>query len=109
MRLLRYARYVCVCMRCLGACMIAFARCVPGLQLLTTHKQPVAQFLEANYDEFMGRYEKCLPRLLAPVLLLMVLPLRRLLLSDNYVTKRVALKLLGEILLDRPNFAIMQR
>ena len=29
--------------------------------------------------------------------------------SDNYVTKRQSLKLLGELLLDRTNFAIMTR
>lgn len=29
--------------------------------------------------------------------------------SDNYVTKRQSLKMLGEILLDRTNFAVMTR
>ncbi len=32
-----------------------------------------------------------------------------LILSNNYVTKRQSLKLLGEILLDRANFAVMTR
>jgi calcium binding protein 39 len=32
-----------------------------------------------------------------------------LILSSNYVTKRQSLKLLGEILLDRANYAIMTR
>jgi calcium binding protein 39 len=32
-----------------------------------------------------------------------------LVLSSNYVTKRQSLKLLGEILLDRANYAIMTR
>jgi hypothetical protein len=32
-----------------------------------------------------------------------------LILSQNYVTKRQSLKLLGEILLDRANYAIMTR
>src|SRR5882762_4450990 len=32
-----------------------------------------------------------------------------LILSDNYVTKRQSLKLLGEILLDRANFNVMTR
>mmetsp|Transcript_6388 Transcript_6388/g.14205 ORF Transcript_6388/g.14205 Transcript_6388/m.14205 type:complete len:127 (-) Transcript_6388:300-680(-) len=33
----------------------------------------------------------------------------RLVTSDNYVTKRQSVKLLGELLLDRSNFAIMTR
>ena len=32
-----------------------------------------------------------------------------LILSNNYVTKRQSLKLLGEILLDRANFSVMTR
>ncbi len=32
---------------------------------------------------------------------------KTLLSSDNYVTKRMSLKLLGEILLDRTNFNVM--
>lgn len=32
---------------------------------------------------------------------------KTLLSSDNYVTKRMSLKLLGEILLDRSNFNVM--
>lgn len=32
-----------------------------------------------------------------------------LIMSDNYVTKRQSLKLLGEILLDRANYSIMTR
>ena len=32
-----------------------------------------------------------------------------LILSNNYVTKRQSLKILGEILLDRANFAVMTR
>ncbi|KAG2179080.1 hypothetical protein INT43_001930, partial [Umbelopsis isabellina] len=59
-------------------------------ELLTRHKQLVAQFLEANYDKFFEHYTK-------------------LLMSSNYVTKRQSLKLLGEILLDRSNFNVMTR
>ncbi|KAI9221741.1 Mo25-PA [Blastocladiella britannica] len=58
--------------------------------LLIKHKGIVAQFLDAEYDEFFTRYT-------------------RLLNSNNYVTKRQSLKLLGELLLDRANFAVMTR
>jgi len=58
--------------------------------LLTRHKTLVAEFLEANYDQVFEHYT-------------------RLLVSDNYVTKRQSLKLLGELLLDRTNFNIMSR
>jgi len=58
--------------------------------LLTKHKPIVAAFLAANYETFFLHYHK-------------------LVRSDNYVTKRQSLKLLGELLLDRTNFAIMTR
>uniref|UniRef100_A0A8C5TTV6 Calcium binding protein 39 like n=1 Tax=Malurus cyaneus samueli TaxID=2593467 RepID=A0A8C5TTV6_9PASS len=57
--------------------------------LLTRHKLLVAEFLEQNYDIFED-YEKLLH-------------------SENYVTKRQSLKLLGELILDRHNFAIMTK
>jgi calcium binding protein 39 len=50
----------------------------------------VATFLENNYEEFFEHYDKLLH-------------------SENYVTKRQSLKLLGELLLDRSNFNIMTR
>lgn len=59
-------------------------------ELLTKHKATSAAFLEANYTEFFSFYEK-------------------LLLSDNYVTRRQSLKLLGELLLYRSNFSVMAR
>lgn len=59
-------------------------------ELLTRHKQLVAQFLESKYDAFFTHYTA-------------------LLTSANYVTKRQSLKLLGEILLDRTNFNVMTR
>lgn len=59
-------------------------------ELLTRHKSLCADFLEANYELFFEKYE-------------------RLLCSENYVTKRQSLKLLGELLLDRHNFSIMTR
>jgi calcium binding protein 39 len=58
--------------------------------LLTKHKSLCATFLEQNYEKFFGQYQK-------------------LLLSDNYVTRRQSLKLLGELLLDRYNFTVMTR
>jgi calcium binding protein 39 len=58
--------------------------------LLTKHKMLSAEFLEANYDKVFSHYQ-------------------RLLNSENYVTRRQALKLLGELLLDRHNFTIMTR
>jgi calcium binding protein 39 len=59
-------------------------------ELLTRHKQMVADYLEKNYDRFFTAYTT-------------------LVLSSNYVTKRQSLKLLGEILLDRTNFAVMTK
>ncbi|XP_026081380.1 calcium-binding protein 39-like [Carassius auratus] len=58
--------------------------------LLTRHKIMCADFLESNYDRVFTEYE-------------------RLLHSDNYVTKRQSLKLLGELLLDRHNFTVMTK
>ncbi|KFQ71273.1 Calcium-binding protein 39-like, partial [Phaethon lepturus] len=58
--------------------------------LLTRHKLLVAEFLEQNYDVIFEDYEKLLH-------------------SENYVTKRQSLKLLGELILDRHNFAIMTK
>lgn len=46
-----------------------------------------AEFLEANYDQVFTHYQ-------------------RLLNSENYVTRRQSLKLLGELLLDRHNFTV---
>lgn len=49
-----------------------------------------SEFLEANYDKVFNHYQ-------------------RLLNSENYVTRRQSLKLLGELLLDRHNFSVMTR
>ncbi|KAI8770555.1 protein Mo25 [Biomphalaria glabrata] len=59
-------------------------------ELLTKHKMLSAEFLEHNYDEVFMHYQSLLN-------------------SDNYVTRRQALKLLGELLLDRHNFSTMNR
>lgn len=58
--------------------------------LLTKHKSLCATFLDQNYDQFFVQYQKLLN-------------------SDNYVTRRQSLKLLGELLLDRYNFTVMTR
>lgn len=49
-----------------------------------------ADFLEMNYDKVFNHYQ-------------------RLLNSENYVTRRQSLKLLGELLLDRHNFTVSLR
>ncbi|PRD28003.1 UNVERIFIED_CONTAM: Mo25 [Trichonephila clavipes] len=59
-------------------------------ELLTRHKVLCSEFLEMNYDRVFSHYQ-------------------HLLNSENYVTKRQSLKLLGELLLDRHNFTIMTR
>ncbi|XP_063236871.1 protein Mo25 [Bacillus rossius redtenbacheri] len=59
-------------------------------ELLTRHKMLCAEFLEQNYEKVFCHYQ-------------------RLLNSENYVTRRQSLKLLGELLLDRHNFTVMTR
>jgi len=59
-------------------------------ELLTRHKMLAADFLEQNYDKVFVHYQQLLH-------------------SDNYVTKRQSLKLLGELLLDRHNFSVMTK
>ncbi|KJH48791.1 mo25-like protein [Dictyocaulus viviparus] len=58
--------------------------------LITRHKTLCAEFLDANYERFFTEYQKLLN-------------------SENYVTRRQSLKLLGELLLDRHNFNVMTR
>lgn len=58
--------------------------------LLVTHKILTATFLEKNYEKFFQSYDILLH-------------------SENYVTRRQSLKLLGELLLDRANFTTMSR
>ncbi|TGZ71133.1 hypothetical protein CRM22_002810 [Opisthorchis felineus] len=58
--------------------------------LLTRHKTLVAEFLSTNYDEFFKHYSNMIA-------------------AENYVTNRQALKLLGELLLERHNFSVMTR
>jgi len=56
-------------------------------ELLTRHKPLCAEFLEVNYDKVFTHYQQLLN-------------------SENYVTRRQSLKLLGELLLDRHNFTV---
>ncbi|GAV65235.1 Mo25 domain-containing protein [Cephalotus follicularis] len=60
-------------------------------ELLTRHKSTVAEFLSKNYDWFFAEYNT------------------KLLESPNYITRRQAIKLLGDILLDRSNSGVMTR
>ncbi|KAL8740973.1 MAG: hypothetical protein Q9190_006374 [Brigantiaea leucoxantha] len=60
-------------------------------ELLTRHRQLVAQFLEHNFELFIQNYNA------------------RLIQSSSYVTKRQSIKLLGELLLDRANYNFMTR
>ncbi|KAF4368759.1 hypothetical protein F8388_021371 [Cannabis sativa] len=60
-------------------------------ELMTRHKSTVAEFLTKNYDWFFADYNS------------------KLLESSNYITRRQAVKLLGDILLDRSNSAVMTR
>lgn len=58
--------------------------------LITRHKAMATEFMDANYTKFFEAYNGLLD-------------------SNNYVTRRQSLKLLGELLLDRTNFNIMTR
>uniref|UniRef100_A0A1I7ZP93 Calcium-binding protein 39-like n=1 Tax=Steinernema glaseri TaxID=37863 RepID=A0A1I7ZP93_9BILA len=57
---------------------------------VTKHKAACSDFLDSHYDTFFAEYQKLLN-------------------SENYVTRRQSLKLLGELLLDRHNFNVMQK
>jgi len=59
-------------------------------ELLTRDRTIASAFLNAQYDKFLKKYEKLLS-------------------STNYITRRLSLKLLGELLLDRSNFAVMMK
>eukprot|EP00897_Mesotaenium_endlicherianum_P000095 jgi/Mesen1/10086/ME000074S09425 len=59
-------------------------------ELLTRHKSTVAEFLVSKHDWFFEHYTKLLE-------------------SPNYITKRMAVKMLADILLDRANVNVMVR
>lgn len=56
--------------------------------LVTRHKELVAEILESRFDEFFSKYNKLLK-------------------SENFFTRRQLLKLLGELLLDPHNVRVM--
>ncbi|CAA6662906.1 unnamed protein product [Spirodela intermedia] len=58
-------------------------------ELLTRHKSTVADFLSKNYDWFFTEFNS------------------KLLESPNYITRRQAVKLLGDIMMERSNTGIM--
>lgn len=58
--------------------------------LLTAHRDLVANFLLQKFDRFFASY-------------------RDLLRSPNYVTRRQTLKLLGEVIVHRRNFTVMNK
>ncbi|CAN6988116.1 unnamed protein product [Brassica rapa subsp. trilocularis] len=60
-------------------------------ELLTRQKSTVAEFLTKNEEWFFAEYNS------------------KLLESSNYITRRQAIKLLGDILLDRSNSAVMTK
>lgn len=60
-------------------------------ELMTRHKSTVAEFLTKNYDWFFAEFNT------------------KLLESTNYITRRQAIKLLGDMLLDRSNSGVMTR
>lgn len=60
-------------------------------ELMTRHKSTIAEFLGENYSWFFAEFNS------------------KLLESTNYITRRQAVKLLGDILLDRSNSAVMVR
>ncbi|KAJ7960285.1 putative Calcium-binding protein [Quillaja saponaria] len=60
-------------------------------ELLTRHKSTVAEFLSRDYEWFFQEYNS------------------QLLESPSYITRRQAIKLLGDMLLDRSNSAVMVR
>ncbi|KAI9295834.1 calcium-binding protein 39 [Neoconidiobolus thromboides FSU 785] len=57
-------------------------------EALTRHRKMVAKQLLVDYDEFFAKYEV-------------------LVLNSNYAVRRLAIKLLADLLLDRTNFRIM--
>lgn len=89
--------------------------------ILTRHRAVAAEFLEKEYDHvspcsgLLGfglgvgvitthRRLRMKPNITSTQVFAKY---KTLLSSDNYVTKRMSLKLLGEILLDRSNFNVM--
>ncbi|KAL6544702.1 hypothetical protein OROMI_023564 [Orobanche minor] len=77
--------------RCASFLVLFLLGTIREVELLTRHKSTVADFLSNNYDWFVAEYNL------------------KLLESDNYITRRHSIKLLGDILLDRSNSVVMTR
>ncbi|GAA0170586.1 hypothetical protein Leryth_005715 [Lithospermum erythrorhizon] len=60
-------------------------------ELMTRHKSTVAEFLSENYSWFFSEFNS------------------KLLESSNYITRRQAISLLGDILFERSNYATMEQ
>ncbi|XP_064987427.1 putative MO25-like protein At5g47540 isoform X4 [Musa acuminata AAA Group] len=76
-------------------------------ELMTRHKSTVAEYLSKNYEWVIDLF---LLGLEAFFLIFLIMEFNsRLLSSPNYITRRQAIKLLGDILLDRSNSAVMVR
>lgn len=78
-------------------------------ETLTRHKPMVAEYLDKNYDRVRNSYCFHGHRHSSHKTRQFFSSFTTLILSNNYVTKRQSLKLLGEILLDRANFNVMTR
>src|SRR5437879_12381589 len=80
-------------------------------ETLTRHKPMVAEYLDKNYDRVWRLHVlfSCISFSVFGAKMKYFNSYTTLILSNNYVTKRQSLKLLGEILLDRANFNIMTR
>ncbi|KAF8410826.1 hypothetical protein HHK36_003363 [Tetracentron sinense] len=83
-------------------------------ELLTRHKSTVAEFLSRNYDwisfeELKRKETKNAVEIIVVALMFFAEYNSKLLESTNYITRRQAIKLLGDILLDRSNSAVMMR
>ncbi|KAF8364800.1 hypothetical protein HHK36_033225 [Tetracentron sinense] len=83
-------------------------------ELLTRHKSTVAEFLSRNYDwisfeELKRKETKNVVEIIVVALMFFAEYNSKLLESTNYITRRQAIKLLGDILLDRSNSAVMMR
>ena len=80
-------------------------------ETLTRHKPMVAEYLDKNYDRVWHIHDSffCISFPIFGAKMKYFNSYTTLILSNNYVTKRQSLKLLGEILLDRANFNVMTR
>lgn len=73
------------------AILYRYPRLTFAQDILTKHRELVVEFLDLNFDDFFRTYHA------------------KLVESNNYVTKRQSIKLLGELLLERSYYRIMTR